>query len=247
MNEKEQSERLNEIVDRLLGREKQPQLIPDWPSLPFDTSRPNIHDSKKEFLRELAVVESIVNNLESVLEQVEVPEGQASTETDEMFKRLRTAIEVAAIQRKHSMAISKPGDLAVKNIYDTGFVAGSMHVVAEMYFIYSQRLIELRDQEKQFWIVSNRPPNYYARTVALRLARLYARETGKFPTYGTSREGNFPSTDFGRALEEIFKILKIRASVQNAAKWALGQLTEDDLAPQKNALLGFMGIRPGGG
>jgi len=245
MVEKEQSERLNEIVDRLLGRESQPHIIPDWPSPPFDISRPNIHDSKKEFLQELAVVESIVNNLVDVTSHFRESNSDDTADYDDMHRRLNIAIEVAAIQKNRKMTVSTPSDLAIKNIYDTGFFLSSLRVVTEMTFVYGHRLNDLRDQERQFWTVKNRPPNYYARTIALRFARLYARETGKFPTFGTSREGNFPSTDSGRALEEIFKVLEIKASVPNAAKWALGQLTDDDLGQPKNALLGLAGIRLG--
>lgn len=91
--------------------------------------------------------------------------------------------------------------------------------------------------------MTNRSPNYYARTIALRLARLYAKEMGHRPTLGISREGNFPSTDFGRALEEVFTILNITASFRNAARWAIEQLTDEDMRPQRNALAGLFDFR----
>lgn len=79
----------------------------------------------------------------------------------------------------------------------------------------------------------------------MRFARLYARETSKRPTFGISSQGNHPSTEFGRALEQVFEILNIKANVRNAAVWAIDQLSEDDLRPPQNALLGeLLGMVP---
>ena len=125
-----------------------------------------------------------------------------------------------------------------KNKADTGLWHNSLWALSDLLFELDERHKELRDQEKQFWTVSHRAPNYYARAIALRLARLYAMEKGKRPTFGTARDGGHPSTDFGRALEEVFAVLEVRASVKGAAKWAIEQLTDDDLKrPQLGALL----------
>jgi hypothetical protein len=86
------------------------------------------------------------------------------------------------------------------------------------------------------------------RAIALRLARLYAREKGERPTFGTARDGGHPSTNYGRALERIFEPLGIKDGVRRPAEWALAQLTDDDLRPVSTiALLGgvfALGVRP---
>ncbi len=111
--------------------------------------------------------------------------------------------------------------------------------------VYQERLNELKDQEIEFWSVSYRAPKSYARTIALRLARLYALHKRQKPPFGTARDGNHPSTDFGRALEEIFDILNIEATVRNPAEWAIDQLTEDEINPPVNRLLGgLFGFNP---
>ena len=76
--------------------------------------------------------------------------------------------------------------------------------------------------------------------IALRFARLFANKTGKRPTFGISSEGAHPSTDFGRAIEQVFAILEIKADVRKAAEWALSHLTEQDWKPRQNALGGLM-------
>lgn len=236
-----QLEKLNEIVDRLLERAKpSPQqaygLVP-----PFDISRPNIHDSKREFLLEKEAVEAIAKHLAGIIDQIFVPSDQENADLDAMVDRLGAAIELGAQQKNSRRKIASPADVSLNNIHLTGFFYGSLRVIIDMRIVYEQRLKELQDQEKQFWNVTNRAPNHYARTIALRLARLYASEKGQRPTFGVSREGNFPSTDFGRALEEVYAVLEIKASFRNAARWAIDQLTEEDLFPRRNALGGLFG------
>jgi hypothetical protein len=232
-------EALNSVVSKLIGREAKPlSLIAQYSPI-IDVSRANLHESKKEFLVELAAVEAVIANLQSIIDQI-VPNDEKDTpDRKAMLDRLHLAIEVKAVQDARQRSLSSASDLALRNIFDTGFHYGSMRVIFAMYLIYRERLSELKDQETQFWTVSSRPPNYYARTMALRLARLYAKECGKRPTFGMSREGNFPSTDFGRALEEVFQILEIKASVRNAGTWAIAQLTDDDFLQPSNALAGL--------
>jgi len=155
-----------------------------------------------------------------------------------MVDRLQLAVNVGAYQKQRGSIVSTARDLALKNMIDAGFYHTSMLLLVDMFGVYNQRLTELKDQEKQFWSVPNRAPNYYARTIALRLARLYAKEKGQKPTFGIARAGNHPSTNYGRALEEVFSILNIKAAVRNAADWAIGELTDSDINPPVNALAG---------
>jgi len=233
---------LNAVVGKLIGREHKPRTLFGQYTPIIDVSRANVHESKKEFMVELAAVEAVMASLKSIIDQI-VPDDEKDTpERKAMLDRLSLAIEGKAVQHARQKSLNSAGDLALKNIFDTGFHYGTMRLIIAMYLIYREHLAELKDQEAQFWTVSSRPPNYYARTIALRLARLYSRENGKPPTFGMSREGNFPSTDFGRALEEVFRILEIKASVRNAATWAIAQLTDDDLRQPVNALAGLLGF-----
>ncbi|MEO1028814.1 MAG: hypothetical protein AAFX02_07120 [Pseudomonadota bacterium] len=77
--------------------------------------------------------------------------------------------------------------------------------------------------------MSHRAPDYYARAIALRLARLYASEVGERPTYGTSGETGEPSTGYTRALRDVFEILEIDAREKIYATWAVKHLNDDDL------------------
>lgn len=241
MLDESKTEALNAAIIKLIGREAKPRTLLAGNSPLIDVSRANLHESKKEFMVELAAVQAVVENLESIIEHIVPNEEKIGPERKAMLDRLRVAVDAKALQQARRRSLSTAGDLALKNIFDTGFHFGSMRLIIAMFLIYRERLSELKDQEKQFWTVSSRPPNYYARSMALRLARLYAREKGQRPTFGMSREGNFPSTDFGRALEEVFRILGIKASVRNAATWALDQLSDDDLRPSTNALATFFG------
>ena len=124
-----------------------------------------------------------------------------------------------------------------KNAADAGLTYCLIFLLMDLIKDLNQRRQELENQGAAFWNLSGRAPNYYARTIALRFARVIARETGMKPTFGTARDGGHPSTEFGRALEQVFETLEIKASVRNAAKWAIDQLTEEDLKPEpKNYL-----------
>lgn len=104
----------------------------------------------------------------------------------------------------------------------------------------AKRQMELADQEREFWSGASRPPNHYARTIGLRLARLYAQEKQEFPTVGVSGEGGHPSTAFTRALQEVFELLEIKSNVRNAASWAVAQLSDQDIGRPTNAPRGLM-------
>jgi hypothetical protein len=235
LNEADRNERIREVVDRLLGRSSQNALRFGSPGL--DATRPNIHDSKAEFQVELATVQRAIENLREVLAALVGPVGEDDPRYNAMLGRLRSAIDQSAGRRVAGLKPESTVDLIRKNKVDTGFFYNSLLGLFDLLSAFNDRLDELKSQEKQFWTVTHRPANYYARTIALRLARLYAKEKGKRPTFGTARDGGHPSTDFGRALEQVFSILGVRANVRGAATWAIEQLTEDDLKPPQMGAL----------
>lgn len=240
MQEKSREDLLEEIVDDLIGPRSRnalkPSVLRDF--LPrLDVSKPNIHDSKSEFVREKTAVENVLKHVDGIIKTfLNEDKNQQHTE---MLARLDTAIDQSASRSRRLRIAKSAADLALQNITQTGFFFNSLSVVFEMQTAYGIRLKELKDQEKEYWSVSNRPPNYFARTIALRLARLFAQEKHQKPTFGIASDGNHPSTDYGRALERVYEVLRIKASVRNAAVWAIGQLTDEEINPPLNMLAAF--------
>lgn len=231
MDNKTQDEEVSEVVERLIGAQRVSAVDADSP-LNIDTSKLNLHDNKKDFLKEQGTVFAVIKNLEEVLQRL-VPEDEDPGQA-KIISRLEASVDVWTIRRQKRNITADIRELVMRNHVQSGFQTNAIAVIAKMIEGYRARLEDLKDQEAEFWAVKNRPPNYYARTIALRLARLYANEKGKIPTVGTSRDGGHPSTDYCRALEEIFAILDINAKVPQPASWAVSQLTRIDLVHPKN-------------
>lgn len=243
MEEPDLFEQLRAITNRFYQKEAATVLGAAGP--PFDVSKPNLHDNKKEFSAEFKDVKDAIKATRGLLGLL--AKGFSSDATDDTHaKALVTYVDEQVRVRYRTNRPANITDLIQKNAAEDGH----SFVLAMLLFDYNQAMLErqkeLRDQELEFWSNNSRPPNHYARTIALRFAREIARETGEKPTVGTSRDGGHPSTDYARALEEIFQLLKIRANVRRAAKWAVGQLTPEDLEPQARNALGsvFGGLRP---
>lgn len=236
----ERTERLHDIVDRLLERENKNYLSKRTD--PFDVERPNIHETKTEFRMEKDAVEATISALDTAFSNMMGQKEYSDDERRAMFSRLTKAVGEISRQRASEIELKTHHDLIRKNIADAGIYLSGMFAIRDLSDDLSARLKELKTQEELFWSAKNRPPNHYARVIALRLAKLYAQKKGKKPTFGTSRDGPFPSTDFGRALEEVFAVLGISAKVTGPAKWAISQLTEADLQPPKWGLLGALGF-----
>ena len=209
----------------------------DWAStgllgtMPFDISKPNFHDNKSDFLHEKETIQKIVDHLVQVIElSLDLPE-ETKFEKRQLSARLEKMIDASAIELAPTLKISMASDLARKNVMETRCFVAFVRIAVFHVGTYRRRLEELEYQEQQYWDVRGRPPNYYARTISLRFARFFARKTGKMPTFGTSSEGSHPSTEYGRILEEIFRILGIEGGIRGPAKWAISQITDDDLKP----------------
>lgn len=98
------------------------------------------------------------------------------------------------------------------NLLSTDYWTSIKLICFELYLNFSRRLKTLEEQKDSYWSSRGRPPDHYARTMALRLARIYVKEFGQFPTIGTSSDGDHPSTHYGRLLEELFGILEIQTN-----------------------------------
>lgn len=196
---------------------------------PFDVDQPNEHNSKREFLLELDAVEKAIKHASALLDVF--IEQSDNADVEEMQNRLRNNIDQRARKAIKAATSVNVADLVRKNIVEAGLGLMSLLTILDLQSSLIERRKELKDQQLEFWSVSHRPPNYYARTIALRVARLYASKTGEQPTFGTSRDGGHPSTKFGKAVESIFQILGIEADIRGPVEWAISQLTDEDLEP----------------
>lgn len=232
MDENEKNERLREIAGRFcdLG----PTTILGGNQPPFDATKPNLHDSKAEFLEEKQMVTKAALQAEELFEFLAI-QFKDDHPLNEVSKAVCNYVDRQARASESKKAIEVPSDLVKRNAIDIGVTYSMAYIVLEVAYGLKKRELELKDQEAEFWSGSSRPPNHYARTIALRFARFVAQGTGKMPTVGTARDGGHPSTDFGRALEEIFDVLDISADFRRAANWAVEQLTADDLKPAQNS------------
>ncbi|WP_420415356.1 hypothetical protein [Roseibium sp.] len=230
----ELNKQLFEIVNRMLERHGkklplQRGIFANYSQPPFDISKPNQHDSKSEFKLEYDAVSNGLNGIEQVLQTLyRKPEDQPSID---LLSRLIPDID------SKFRSIFQPEDL--KNSYHLirsnaasvgGFIA-CLYLFRDLRAALKERLRELEDQKDLFWSIKHRPPDYYARFIALRLAKLYAREAGTRPTTGSSSEDGEPSTSYTRALKDVFELLGISVGVRLPAEWALNELTEDDINP----------------
>ncbi|MBO6510896.1 MAG: hypothetical protein JJ979_20835 [Roseibium sp.] len=240
-NEPTVAEKLTHIVNKMLepyGKRilLQSGLVPRPPSLPFDTSKPNEHDSKSEFQRELEAVKGGLKGLKQAINSI--AGGPTGSKRAETFKHLRPIIDAKFKSNADSSDLKSSLQLIRKNVADVGGFACSFLIMLDLKAVLEQRLEELKDQEDKFWNVAHRPPDYYARAIALRLARLFARETGEYPTFGTSGDTGDPSTSYTRALKAVYSVLGINADVRAPATWAIDKISERDLAPEPEGIFG---------
>jgi hypothetical protein len=234
MDERQLIGPLNEIVDGMLGAPRPTGMIP---RLPFDIEAPNQHPSKKEFLQEQAVAQTCHDHLSAIVRAL-VPD-EITPEVDDARKRLIVSLDK---QERTSNDRNKPRnvtDLIMQNVADAGILPNSFAVIVLLQEALAARLRALKEQESAFWSYKHRPPNPYARAIALRVAKLYAAHKREKPTVGTARDGGHPSTAYTRALEEIYSLLEIKAKVRGPAKWAVEQLTDEDFMPP--SLVGHLG------
>lgn len=237
MDEFEQIDRLWEVAARF-GVKRSSYTLLGQAAAPFDISKPNQHDSKGEFLAEEAAVDAINEHCRGLLHQLLGREDE-SMEAEQARKNLVLLLDDKVRRRNSRTAPDSIITFLRKGASEISASSLIALLLVDMIQELWDRKRELHDQETEFWSGGHRPPNHWARTIALRFARFVARQTGKRPTIGVARDGGHPSTEYGRALEEVFAILGIVANVRNAGRWAISQLTDDDLQPPHNALAGF--------
>jgi hypothetical protein len=222
---------LHEVIAAMLGRDLRDGELPYHETVcPFDIDRQNFHENKTEFKAELSLIRNWLGQFE-VMTGALHRDTSAKPDQEDMHDLVEYLDGWA---RRNSKYIEPETiqEMAVNNVMRVGIVSCVLMLNEQLKGLLEDRLSELEEQEKHYWSVDHRPPNYYARTIALRLAKLFARETGKFPTIGTTSDGSTPSTAYARALEETFQILSIGQDVRGPGEWAVSQITEGDLEPR---------------
>lgn len=243
MEENDKIDRLWDIARRF--EISRPTGILTSSSPPFDISQPNFHASKAEFSAELQAVEKALKDAESLVSFLAAPYREEDN-LKAVATPVRNAINDHARDAARAVYPKSPGDLIQKNAREMDLSLSTAVLLIDVHNALISRLDQLKDQERTYWDVKGRAPNHYARAIALRFARLVAKHTGNRPTVGVSREGNFPSTDFGRALEEIFELLNINAVFRRHAQWAVAELTDDECRVEHvKALRGLMNFPVG--
>jgi len=228
------AQQVADIVNRMLDPFGKSIPVPrrfglNSPSDPFDLSKPNEHDSKAEFLREVAAVEAALDGLETTIGAL-FP-SQESPHRDEITGRLKPVLDAKFRIQAPTVDLRDSYRLIRKSVADVGGYVASLTIILDLQTALRKRLEELKDQEEKFWDVTHRPPDYHARAIALRLAQLFARETRQRPTFGTSGATGEASTSYARALRDIYKVLGIKADVRGPATWAIAKITNRDLNP----------------
>ena len=221
------AERLHEIVSEMVGRDlRSGETSTALDRFPFDIEPANYHTSKLEFQEELTFIKNWLAQMELLSGFLEREQGGAVSELD--LSDLSEFVNAWALDNANYSHPETAVELAVNNVMKVGAVPSLLLLNSSMRAILEKRLEALEHQEKEYWSVGHRPPKYYARTIALRLAKLYARELKKAPTMGTSGETGGPSTRFARALQATFGELSIFADFRAAGVWAISQLSERD-------------------
>jgi hypothetical protein len=206
------------------------------PQYPFDISKPSQHDSKAEFQREYDAVTAGISNSEQLIEALfPHSDDEASVK---IVERMRWVINSKAKSNAPYTDLHSSTTMIRKNIADVGAYGPTIMVLFDLKNCLLDRLQELENQKEQFWSLKHRAPDYFARALALRLAQVFARETGQRPTYGLSGETGEPSTGYSRALKEVFALFDITSQERGYAEWAVSHITEKDFEPKNGGLLG---------
>ncbi len=238
-------DRLYDIVNRMLApydvalERKQIWNALSGPDVPFDITKPTRHSSKADFQQ---TYETVSKGLEATSEFTETffPGLNDDQPMPKTVSNLWGEIDLKARLRlnRSGLDLSRSHDLLKKNAIETGLYVQTLTLLLEFQNILLERLAELGNEREEFWNLNHRAPDYYARAIALRLAKLFAKETGRKPTYGQSGETGEPSTTYSRALKEVFGVLQIGAQERNPAEWAVSQISDADLRPVSLGLLG---------
>lgn len=220
--------KIDAIVAGMLNRDMSMAFA--IPPSSLDISKPNEHDSKKEFTVELNAVETGLKHTTGMIDLFVLRDDQGTVVMQN--RRMSSAIDKAALRDVNDLVVESAFDVIHLNMGKTGYSTSLLMT------LLNSGLRSYGIKKKSFGQLGT-APNYYARTIALRLARIYCLETGVKPTFGTASDGGHPSTVFAKAIEQVFDILGIECDIRGPIEWALSQLTESDFTPRRNAMMGY--------
>ncbi|KAJ01416.1 hypothetical protein [Sulfitobacter mediterraneus] len=232
----ELSDKLFSIVNDILPSDKQvkPRTgLLTFGDAPFHISQPNQHDTKAEFEHEYQIVTEAMAGLRKLVPLFLTREDADQQRTLDL---LRLEFDAKMQQGAPETPIDVAIDLVRSVVADVGGLRASVRIFIDLFRALSERRDELEQHRDKFWNLPHRAPEYYARAIANRLAKLYARKTGQKPTSGASTDTGDASTKFTKALEQIFSLLDIQSGARSPADWAIKNLTEEDLAPRMSVL-----------
>ncbi|MBO6790606.1 MAG: hypothetical protein JJ894_08725 [Dinoroseobacter sp.] len=209
---------------------------------PFDTERPNSHDTKADFLTEKAATEAAIKQCEDLYDLILSGFGGEGRVDAVAAASICGFVDVNRHYDQQGKRTNSIPEFILKGMIDHSLSFSLGYALHAFQGGLLDKLQHLRDQEREFWSNASRPPKHYARAIALRLARFYCKEVGEFPTSGVSGDGGHPSTDYTRGLQEVYEVLGIQAQVRNMADWAVSQLTEDDIKRPRFGLGSILGL-----
>ncbi|MFT5067671.1 MAG: hypothetical protein ACI9TA_003303, partial [Reinekea sp.] len=168
-NKYEKLAEIEAVTMAMLGRKTQNALSPRPRAL--DISKANEHDSKKEFTEELKAVEAGLKYTDSMIKLFVIRDEQGKHTLQN--KRMTARIDKIVRQDVDRMLVENQFDLIHVNMGKVGYSVGLLMTLLRTSQAFDERLSQLQDQEEEFWSLGHRAPNYYARTISLRLARIY--------------------------------------------------------------------------
>ncbi|HDY95193.1 hypothetical protein LCGC14_0105830 [marine sediment metagenome] len=135
-------------------------------------------------------------------------------------------------------------DTEVKVIRAVGTVSSTFIALADLKTSLDQQAENIQKKLSALTGQRGRPKNEATHGVAVRLAKLYARVTGRRPTYSEGPNGL--SGEYTPALRSVFDALGWESvSLKSPAEAAIAQISEQDLQPYINALsYGLSSYRP---
>jgi len=126
-------------------------------------------------------------------------------------------------------------DTEVRVIRAVGTVTSTFIALSDLKESLDQRADDTQKKLSTLNGRRGRPKNEATHGVAVRLAKLYARVTGRYPTY--SEGSNGLSGEYTPALRSVFDALGWKSvSLKSPAEAAISQISEQDLQPYINAL-----------
>lgn len=217
--------RVTEIVDKHFGPHDA-ETLASQSKYAIEVWRPTSHSSKAEFQEEVAQVERVLEQVSGLINALLDAFGDKE-DRKQATKNIITKIDASGRARRRKKPVETPIDLARNVVADTGLGVTTIFLLIDLRTEIFDLKEELELHRQTFWSSASRPPDHYARTIALRLGREVIKRTGALPTFGTARDGGHPSTAYGKALEEIFEVLEITTKVRHPAKWAIKHLGEN--------------------